>query len=62
MWGFPWLTRLAILAMVAIVAAMSVIPDQRAALLFGVISAVTLVAIYGLRRLGLRLGLLRLAR
>jgi GABA permease len=51
MWGFPWLTRLAILAMVSIVAAMAVIPEQRAALLFGVISAVLLVAFYGLRRL-----------
>jgi GABA permease len=51
MWGFPWLTRLAILAMVAIVAAMAVIPEQRTALLFGVISAVLMVALYGLRRL-----------
>jgi len=51
MWGFPWLTRLAILAMLAIVAAMAVIPDQRAALLFGVISVVLLLALYGLRRL-----------
>jgi len=51
MWGFPWLTRLAILAMLAIVAAMAVIPEQRAALLFGVISVVLLLALYGLRRL-----------
>jgi GABA permease len=51
MWGFPWLTRLAILAMLAIVAAMAVIPEQRAALLFGVISVVLLLAVYGLRRL-----------
>src|SRR5580704_4520660 len=35
MWGYPWLTRLAIVAMLAIVAAMSVIPEQRAALVFG---------------------------
>lgn len=51
MWGFPWLTRLAILAMLAIVAAMAVIPDQRAALLFGVLSAGVLLGAYGLRRL-----------
>jgi GABA permease len=51
MWGFPWLTRLAILAMLAIVAAMAVIPEQRAALLFGVLSAGVLLALYGLRRL-----------
>src|SRR5205814_10163784 len=35
MWGYPWLTRLAIVAMLAIVAAMSVIPEQRASLVFG---------------------------
>jgi len=34
MWGYPWLTRLTIAAMLAIVAAMAVIPEQRLALLF----------------------------
>jgi GABA permease len=51
MWGFPWLTRLAILAMLAIVAAMAVIPEQRPALLFGLISALMLLGLHGLRRL-----------
>jgi len=51
MWGFPWLTRVAILAMLAFVAAMAVIPQQRAALLFGMISALTLLVLYGLRRI-----------
>ena len=49
MWGYPWLTRLAILAMLAIVAAMAVIPAQRAALLFGLISAGVLLVLYALR-------------
>src|SRR5439155_271755 len=44
MWGYPWLTRLAILAMLAIVAAMSVIPEQRAPLVFGLLSV--LVAVF----------------
>ena len=51
MWGYPWLTRLAIVAMLAIVAAMSVIPAQRAALLFGLVSVVVLLSAYALRRL-----------
>jgi GABA permease len=50
MWGYPWLTRLAIVAMLAIVAAMSVIPEQRAALLFGLVSVVVLLSAYALRR------------
>ncbi len=49
MWGYPWLTRLAILAMLAILAAMAVIPAQRAALLFGLISAGVLLVLYALR-------------
>jgi len=49
--GYPWLTRLAIVAMLAIVAAMSVIPAQRAALLFGLVSVVVLLSAYALRRL-----------
>jgi GABA permease len=51
MWGYPWLTRLAIVAMLAIVAAMSVIPAQRAALAFGLVSVVVLLSAYALRRL-----------
>jgi GABA permease len=51
MWGYPWLTRLVIVAMLAIVAAMSVIPEQRASLLFGLVSVLALLSAYGLRRL-----------
>jgi GABA permease len=51
MWGYPWLTRLAIVAMLAIVAAMSVIPEQRASLLFGLVSVVALLGAYALRHL-----------
>jgi GABA permease len=51
MWGYPWLTRLVIVAMLAIVAAMSVIPEQRAALAFGLVSVVVLLGVYALRRL-----------
>ena len=51
MWGYPWLTRLAILAMLAIVAAMSVIPEQRAPLMFGLLSVLVLLGVYALRRL-----------
>jgi GABA permease len=50
MWGYPWLTRLAILAMLAIVAAMAVIPEQRAALEFGLISVAVLLLAYLCRR------------
>ena len=51
MWGYPWLTRLAIVAMLAIVAAMAVIPGQRASLLFGLVSVVVLLSAYALRHL-----------
>ena len=50
MWGYPYLTWLAILAMLGIVAAMAFIPDQRSSLVFGVVSAVVMLAGYGLRR------------
>jgi GABA permease len=50
MWGYPWLTRLVIVAMLAIVAAMSVIPEQRAALAFGLVSVAVLLSVYALRR------------
>jgi GABA permease len=49
MWGYPWLTRLTIAAMLAIVAAMAVIPEQRAALLFGLVSVAVLLSAYALR-------------
>ncbi|HEY7424577.1 MAG TPA: amino acid permease [Gemmataceae bacterium] len=51
MWGFPHLTRLAIGAMLAIVAAMAFIPDQRAPLLFGILSVLVMLVGYGIRRL-----------
>ena len=51
MWGYPWLTRLAVVAMLAIVAAMAVIPEQRAPLLFGLVSVLVLLGAYALRRL-----------
>jgi GABA permease len=50
MWGYPWLTCIAIAGMLAILAAMSVIPTQRLSLAFGLISMTVLVAAYGLRR------------
>jgi GABA permease len=50
MWGYPWLTRIAILAMLAIVAAMAAISAQRVSLLFGLVSAAVLLLAYLLRR------------
>ncbi|MGO9804309.1 MAG: amino acid permease [Steroidobacteraceae bacterium] len=50
MWGYPWLTCIAIAGMLAILAAMSVIPEQRVSLAFGLISIGVLLAAYGLRR------------
>jgi GABA permease len=49
MWGYPWLTRLTIIAMLAIVAAMGVIPEQRIALLFGLLSVAVLLIAFFLR-------------
>jgi len=49
MWGFPWLTRLTIVAMLAVVAAMAVIAEQRIALLFGLVSVAVLLIAYALR-------------
>jgi GABA permease len=49
MWAYPHLTRFAIFLMLLIVAAMSVIPDQRSPLLFGLGSVAVLLAAYGLR-------------
>jgi GABA permease len=50
MWGYPWLTRVAILGMFAIVTAMGFIPEQRAPLLFGLVSVAILLLAYLLRR------------
>lgn len=49
MWGYPHLTRFTILLMVLIVAAMGIIPEQRAPLVFGLVSVAVLLAAYGLR-------------
>jgi GABA permease len=43
MWGYPYLTYLAIAGMLGIVLAMAFIPDQRTPLIFGVISLGLLV-------------------
>ncbi len=51
MWGFPWLTRLTIAGMLVIVAAMSVIPEQRVPLEFGLASVAVLLGAYALRHL-----------
>jgi GABA permease len=50
MWGYPYLTWLAIVGMLGIVAAMAFIPDQRASLVFGIASAVVMLLGYGVRR------------
>ena len=50
MWWFPHLTRFAIAAMLAIVGAMAFIPDQRAPLVFGIVSVIVLLVAYALRR------------
>jgi GABA permease len=49
MWGFPYLTYLAIAGMVAILAAMAFIPDQRLPLALGVASLAALMVIYAVR-------------
>jgi GABA permease len=49
MWGYPWLTCVAIAGMIAILAAMAVLADQRVSLSFGVISAAVLVIAYAIR-------------
>jgi GABA permease len=55
MWGYPWLTRVAIAGMLAILAAMAVIPEQRVSLAFGLVSAGILLAA-GVLRSGLARG------
>jgi GABA permease len=51
MWGYPYLTWIAILAMFGIVAAMGFIPEQRLPLVFGLASALAILVGYALRRL-----------
>jgi GABA permease len=50
MWAYPYLTWLAIVAMLAIVAAMAFIPDQRTPLVFGIVSVVVMLLGYLVRR------------
>ena len=50
MWGYPWLTRITVAGMLAILAAMAVIPDQRVSLAFGLVSAAILLGAWLLRR------------
>jgi GABA permease len=49
MWGYPYLTYLAITGMLSIVVAMAFIPEQRKPLIFGIVSLAILVAAFGLR-------------
>lgn len=50
MWAYPYLTWLTIIAMLAIVAAMAFIPEQRAPLWFGVISVIVMLIGYAIKR------------
>ena len=50
MWGYPYLTVIAIVAMLGIVAAMAFIPEQRTPLVFGLASAAAMVLGYVIRR------------
>jgi GABA permease len=50
MWGYPYLTYVAIAGMLGIVLAMAFIPEQRTPLEFGVISLGLLLLAYGARR------------
>jgi GABA permease len=50
MWGYPWLTWVAITAMLSIVAAMAFIPEQRSALGFGIVSVAVMLLGYGVLR------------
>ena len=53
MWGYPYLTIIAIVAMLGIVGAMAFIPDQRTPLLFGLVSVgAMLFGFAGRRRFG----------
>jgi GABA permease len=50
MWAYPYLTILAIIGMLTIVAAMAFIPEQRSSFVFGVASAVLMLLGYLARR------------
>lgn len=50
MWAYPYLTLLAIVAMLGILTAMAFIPEQRLPLLFGIVSLGVLLIAYLLRR------------
>jgi GABA permease len=50
MWGYPWLSRLSILAMLAILGAMAFMDSMRLPLLFGVASAALMLLAYVLRK------------
>ncbi len=50
MWGYPYVTVLAIVSMLAILAAMAYIADQRKPLFFGIASAAVMLLGYVLRR------------
>jgi GABA permease len=50
MWAFPYLTYFAIGLMFLILAAMAIIPEQRSALWFGVISAAVMLGFYFVRQ------------
>jgi GABA permease len=50
MWFYPWLTYLSIAAIVAVLIAMIVIPEQRPLLIASVISAIVILIAYGIRR------------
>jgi GABA permease len=54
MWLYPWLTLVAIAAMLGILAAMAFIPDQRAPLMTGLVSLVIAAAVFWLRGLFVR--------
>jgi len=54
MWGYPWLTRITIAGMLAILAAMAVIPEQRVPLGFGLVSAAILLGAWLVRWLAQR--------
>jgi len=51
MWLYPWLTYLSIGAMVAVLVAMFIIPDQRPLLIASLVSLGVILAAYMLRRL-----------
>ncbi len=50
MWFYPWLTYLSIAAMVAVLVAMFIIPDQRPLLIASLVSLGVILAAYMLRR------------